>query len=91
MSTGFRVLDSAAQPLSLLETSALELQGMQQRAPRSPAGKRPDKAPSGWVGPEGRKRPNCCPPARGLPPQLTFCPGEMRAFTCFSTGFRELS
>lgn len=28
MSTGFRVLDSAAQPLSLPETSALELQGM---------------------------------------------------------------
>lgn len=22
---------------------------------------------------------------------LTFCPGEMRALTCFSTGFRELS
>lgn len=45
-----------------------------------------------WMGPEGRKRTaaDCCPPD-GLPLQLTFCPGEMRALTCFSTGFRELS
>lgn len=29
----------------------------------------------------------CCPAL----PAPTFCPGEMRALTCFSTGFRELS
>lgn len=29
--------------------------------------------------------------ARPVPSALTFCPGEMRALTCFSTGFRELS
>lgn len=37
-------------------------------------------------------RADCGRPPRPPPcSPLTFCPGEMRALTCFSTGFRELS
>lgn len=41
-------------------------------------------------GPQGgsARLPALCPTH---PRPLTFCPGEMRALTCFSTGFRELS